>query len=384
MIPVIKRQERKTGIKHWKLLLTQMVTDTSHTKGAEQMTLIIPEVLEPMKAKADDKAIEAAFLDPNYIAQRKLDGWRYRLQKDHEGKVSVLSYGTAVVNKVDTGKPVDKTEHVPHLVRWALDNLPNSSLLDGEIITHLNCESHDVTRFLGGYPELAISRQNAEGWLKFAIIDIPFFDGQDLTNVKWYKRQALIERLYVEVFSRDEFILFIPHVSCGPDEAAIRYYEEIVESGGEGVMLKHRESTYIWGGRPKEWQKVKKYKTFDVVVLGFEPPEVEYKGKNPETHPYKQIIDGKETLVTKRHYHGWPGSVIYGQMVEGELKKLGTFSGMNDPTLEDMKVNPGKYVLNVIEVGSMRQNKKSGSLVLPRFKQLRPDKKPEQCILGEC
>jgi hypothetical protein len=170
-------------------------------------------------------------------------------------------------------------------------------------------------------------------------------------------------------------------------------------------MLKHKDSPYIWGGRPKEWQKVKKYKTFDVVVMGFEPPEKEYKGKGLESwrywvdennHPVNAQLSSAELLergyipVTKRHYNGWPGSVIYGQCVPDDdgiglkLKKLGTFSGMNEEMLEQFGKYPDEYVGTVIEVGAMRQNKKGGALVLPRFKRLRLDKKPTDCILGEC
>lgn len=378
------------------------------TRDENRMPFIIPEVLEPMKAKADDKAIEAAFRDPKYIAQRKLDGWRYRLQKDHLSQVKCLSYGTQVIKKVDTGKPVDKTEHVPHLVKWALEYLPAGSLLDGEIITHknLNCESHDVTRFLGCDPEKAIQRQEEEGYLTFAIIDIPFMAGVDLTSQPWTTRQTTLEKLYSDVWGKPEDFILLDYIHCDPEETAIEYYEKIVETGGEGVLLKHVDTPYIWGGRPKEWQKVKKYKTFDVVVMGFAPPEREYKGKALLNWPYwehaetgkktNKLLQSVEDLkargfipVTKRQFFDWPGSVRYGQYVKDEagnleLKELGTFSGMDEEVLSQFGKDPESFINTVIEVGAMRQNKRTGALVLPRFKQIRPDKKHTECILGEC
>lgn len=355
-------------------------------------------VLYPMGAVGyDEKKHELAWLDPNWVGERKYDGFRYLIKKEG-GKVFVLSRNPSV----DTGLPVDKTANVPHLAELFAERLPDGSIIDGEIITHENCESHEVTRIMGCDPDKAIARQEEEGWVKFVAFDIIFWRGKDLTNFRYIERRSALEKVYKEILSPSEHLILAP---VYPTDKEAKY-EEIVAGGGEGLVLKNIHSRYEYTLDPKKvkkpkdtWIKVKKYKTFDAVIMDFPEPNKEYDGKeietwqywvDPEGNPfYKQnqhfqlLLDKGYEPVKKPYYYDWIGGVGFGQYNKaGELVRIGQTVGIADDVKQYMTDNKDTLIGTVIEVGAMRQNKKSGALVHPRFIKFREDKLPEQCMLG--
>lgn len=354
-------------------------------------------VFYPMGAVGFDEKKHGSLWDnPNWVAERKYDGFRYLIKKEN-GKVSVLSRNASV----ETGLPVDKTENVPHLVELFQDRIPDGSVIDGEIITHENCESHEVTRIMGCDPDKAVARQQEEGWVKFVAFDILYWRGKDLTGFKYYERRKALEKVMKEFISPTQYVLLAPVYTSDKEEI----YEQIVKGGGEGVVLKNLHAPYEMSLDPKKtkkpkdtWVKVKKYKTFDVVVMGFTDSTREYSGKDKDTWQFWETPTGdllyKEnriatvleeqgyTAVTKPYFYEWIGAVVFGQYKDGELVEIGQTSGISDDIKQYMTDNKEMLVGSVIEVGAMRQNKKSGALVHPRFIKFRDDKHPEQCLLG--
>jgi hypothetical protein len=362
-------------------------------------------VFFPMGAVTEKKEekMEALWKDPNWVAERKYDGFRYQVRKEN-GKVSILSRNPSV-ESVKEGKPmpVDKTENVPHLAEWFTKVLPDGVVLDGEIITHENCESHEVTRIMGCDPEKAISRQEEEGWVNYVVFDILYWKGKDLTQFKYIERRKALEKIYMEYLTPFSSVMIAPIHYVGKEA----YYEAIVQGGGEGVILKNVHGKYEISLDPKKikkpkdtWVKVKKYDTYDCVVMGFTDPTKIYSGKEKETWSYWESADGKlhyrqnESAlslidngfvpVTKPYFNGWCGAIRFGQYHNGELVEVGQTSGIDDTTKHMLSENPNQHIGRVIEVGAMRQNKKSFALVHPRFLHFRNDKLAEQCIAGEC
>lgn len=358
-------------------------------------------VFYPMGAvteKKEDK-LKALWTHPSWIAERKYDGARYTVHKIN-GKISLLSRQPAVA----TGLPVDKTDRVPHLHEFFSKRLPNGTVLDGEIITHENCESNEVTSIMGCDPEKAIARQEERGYVSYVIFDVIHYDGEDLTHLPYYQRRALLEGLYTKL-GLNEFdkILLAPVYTEDREQT----YLDIVAGGGEGVVLKNNLGTYQKSSDPKKpkkpkntWVKVKKYDTFDVAIMGFTEPTREYSGGHVEDWQYweapkgewflkgslsaENLITDGNTPVTKDYYMGWIGAIVFGQYIDGELTRLGQTDGIADAIKIKIKDgDPELAVGQVMEVGSMRQNKSTGALVHPRFLHARPDKVKEQCILGE-
>lgn len=360
-------------------------------------------VFYPMGAVGfDEKKHSKLWLDNSWVAERKYDGSRYLIRK-LDGKVSIVSRQPSV----STGLPVDKTDRVPHLAEFFAERLPDNSIIDGEIITHENCESHEVTSIMGSDAEVAIAKQEERGFVQYVAFDILFWRGKDLTSYPYKERRKGLESAFKNVLSGYKYFLLAPVYYSSPVSDKERIYEEIVKGGGEGVILKNIHAPYQISLDPKKpkkpkdtWVKVKKYKTFDVVIMGFTEPTRDYSGKeldtwqywyNPTTGEYttkqnlmpEALKDGGYIPVTKPFWNGWCGALEFGQYKDGELIKIGDTSGISDDNKHMFSRNPEQYIGKVIEVGAMRQNKKSGALVHPRFLHFRQDKLPEQCILGE-
>ena len=357
-------------------------------------------VFYPMGAVTESKKekMDALWLSKDWIAERKYDGFRYLIRQEN---------GTRVLSRnavVGTNDPVDKTANVPHIVEYLKRvMLPDGTILDGEIITHENCESHEVTRIMGCDPDKAIARQEEEGYVKYVVFDILSYKGIDLTDYKYYERRKALESVYKNYLSGNDIFILAPVYT--ENKEAI--YEEIVKQGGEGVMLKNIHATYqisLDAKKPKKpkdtWVKVKKYDTYDVVVIGFTEPTKEYGGKELETWPYwidevgnpfyrqnqpvSDLLADGFVAVTKDYYMDWIGAIEFGQYRDGELIRIGKTDGIADKIKLEIYQKGKEYFLNtVMEVGAMRQNKKSGALVHPRFLRWRDDKPAEACILGQ-
>lgn len=357
----------------------------------------------PMGAQTPKpELLEKLWLDPLYVAERKYDGARYRMFKE-DGKVRFLSRQEQKVNGKGIGTPVEKTGNVPHLVEW-FSWIPDGTVLDGEIITHELCTSREVTRIMGCQPEKAVARQLEEGYVTFMIYDMPFYSGHNITGKPWIVRRKAMEKL---LNSHTGFANSKVKLSAVAYDFKEETYLTIVEQGGEGVILKNVNSFYEASLDPKKihkpkdtWYKVKKYDTYDVVIMGYTEPTKEYTGKELETWQYWESPDGHPSLkqnfavedlidhgfkpVTKHYFNGWIGAILFGQYNKaGELVEIGQTGGISDDMKHEITLNQDAYIGRVIEVGAMRQEPDSFALTHPRFLHFRDDKEPEQCLLGE-
>lgn len=346
-------------------------------------------VLYPMKADDDEKRLELAWDSPEWWAERKFDGARYLMRKEN-GEVRFVSRQKSK----KTGLPVDKTENVPHLVELLSSRLPDGTVLDGEIITHENCKSNEVTKIMGALPEKAIERQEKDGYVKYVVFDCLYYNGHNIMERPYISRRELLEKLFQNGLKDLEYVLLAPVYKDNKREV----YEQIVREGGEGVILKNIHSKYIPDKRPKNtWIKVKKYNTYDVIVVGYTEPTKEYKGKYPENWPYWE--DG--VPVTKDYYMGWIGAIRFGQYVPKKfiveagipeekitdvdetrdyyLIELGQTDGLSDEMKEFFTRNKDQMIGSVIEIGGMERTK-DGAIRHPRFLRIREDKDPKECV----
>lgn len=384
-------------------------------------------VLYPMGAKGDDKRVEAAWDDTNYYAERKYDGSRY-LCRIENGEVRFVSRQKSR----KTGLPVDKTENVLHLAKIFSD-FPDGTIFDGEIITHDNCTSNDVTSIMGSLPEAAIKKQEERGWVKYVIFDVLYYDGKNFMEQPYNVRRAAVEKLIGGIgnFSHAERGNDSEYVFVAPVEKTnkLAFHKKILAEGGEGTILKNIHKPYIAGKKPTDtWLKVKKYATYDAVVLGYTKPTKEYTGKDPENWEYWLNTQTNEFVfespqgkaefwrntgiipVTKDYYMGWIGAVRFGQWlpyaeydkkhrlghvpqatqslnfdgVMHFLVEIGQTDGLSDAWKEEFTQNGNSYLNKVIEVGGMEQLvETTGAIRHPRFLKVREDKRSRECIFGE-
>ena len=237
----------------------------------------------------------------------------------------------------------------------------------------------------------------------------------DLKLLKEYKR--ILKEINPEWKDHIHLSELVPH------ESKREIYEITVRDGGEGLLLKHIDSTYHLGkidkngkGVPSKvkasrrnglthspWVKWKKYETYDCVIMGFEEASMEYKGNEIEDWVYWMNEDGDKLIlsgvdkaveyshemgmpvkpITKFYYYGWPGSIVFGQYdKEGNLVKVGNTSGITDELRKEFFEKPEEYIGRVVEVGTM-ERLKTGALREPRLIQIRPewDKPAHECTI---
>ena len=329
----------------------------------------------------------------DWIAEEKLDGSRYICQITEEG-----NFFTSRRKSTETGRLVNKTENVPHLSNVDLKDFAGT-ILDGEMRHEDFSKTISV---MGSNPDRAIEVQEENGYIDYFVFDIIQYLGKDVTDEPLFKRRILLKEVLNTIIARAGHRHFRAVNDAESDKK--QFYKEIVENGGEGVILKHLDGKYSEGSRSRNWIKVKKSVTEDVVITGATKPTIYYGGKNKSTWDYwidtnegGVFIKDKDTTVeeleindcrpiTKHYYKGWIGSIKYGMYIDGELVELGQTSGINEKMKK--KLSDGEhgikeeYLNTVMEIKAMEQME-SGAFRHPTFVRLRPDKDPKECKLEE-
>lgn len=204
-----------------------------------------------------------------------------------------------------------------------------------------------VTSILGSKPDRAVKYQEEHGPLKLMIHNFISYKGEDLTRIPFGERRVplfgLVERLKLDAGLENV------HYETLRAAGKYEFFEQIVATGGEGVVVKKLS------GLESDWYKVKRLMTFDVIIVGFTAG----KGK------YANVI----------------GAIRYGAYDGGgKLIDVGKCSGMTDAERGMFAVAPETFIGRVIEMRGQEIGS-NGRVVFPRFVRLRDDKPAEECTL---
>jgi len=318
------------------------------------------EILQIEPGKARTKFNSKMWTSDRYIGEPKVDGSRYLM---HVG-VGESRFTSRHELKKTPGMFTEKTQNIPHLRDiFANENVDidlAGCVFDGEIVRGgLLSKSSEVTKIMGSLPEKAIQIQQESGYVDYYVFDILFdHEGKDIRGLPYETRRNIMLGYLSDIADPKKHLNIIP-VERQDKE---RFYQEIIEAGGEGVILKDSQASYARG-----WAKVKRHATFDVIITGFEDPTKITKKSS-----------GEES--TSRLYdNGWIGALVFGQYFQGKLVNFGSCSGMDDALREEISLNKEKYLGKVIEV-ECQERLPSGRLRHPRFLRFRSDKNPEECV----
>lgn len=431
------------------------------------------EYIEPMTAKALEDLDEQDKLlkDVNYIVEEKFDGTR--------GILHFCDDGTRVFSRrlsKKTGWLSENTDSVPQLRDINIPSL-NGTIIDGEMFIP-NRPFKDVSAIMNCLYDKAIERQQEIGWVVFHAFDIIKYRGTDVTQNPLIKRKDYLRKVIKTINEHFKthygqtcpFILSVPYFmskgvtlnkknlfesvplndsteakfpslyeemkslsdstvsSCIISRKA--YFEYVVARGGEGVMIKPLNGLYHCGKRGKEYLKIKKLLTRDVIIMGFLPPTLEYSGKFPDPDQWtywmgknngeKLTTEEPEDLfkiscnpsdyipITKYSYKGWIGNIQYGVVItkaeieklpkekkfniqtmvlsdgkEHEVIEVGDCAGFDEVSRELFTDNQDNLIGTTMEVLANEQFSDTGKLRHPRFLRLRPDKNSVQCTWKE-
>lgn len=266
-----------------------------------------------------------------YIASCKKDGdWSMLI---HYSKGNNLIRSRSI-SKV-TGVYGDYTEKVPHICD-AMDLLPDNTVLLAELCWDENgTNANTVGTILRCLPPKAVERQK-EKKLKAVVFDLLMIDGIDYCNEPYINRVGLIEELFYADFKYQTFNFtyegnpLFKHKYMYPTEfyqdSFAEAADQIIASGGEGVVIQRKDYTYNSGSRTA-WKTLKlkqQLPEMELKVVGVLEPKMNYEGDCPDTWGYwyqdisyiddEGVWHGPNSQmgnfpVTKPYFYGWKNGI---------------------------------------------------------------------------
>lgn len=290
--------------------------------------------------------------DENIIIERKRDGHRFKL---HVFKAK--NYLDSRRISVETNRYVEKTDSVPHIRDLNLADLAGS-IFDGELCS--GKDSNSVAHALGSHATDEEKRSIA-----YVVFDIIHFKGVDVRNKPDSFRRALLEKCFADTsIGKVTSISLIDRPRNMTPQQKKQILIDALNSGEEGVMLKDIRKPYGQG-----WTKVKRHARFDVVIMGYEPPE-----------QFSLKKHDKEPTETKFYKLGWIGAIKFGQYVDGKLTYFGRASGIDDELRKSISEDKEGHLGRVMEISALERFPKTGMFRHPQFSRWRDDKNPLECI----
>ena len=319
----------------------------------DAITLEVGRPLRPMlAASAPDVPSALATLGGEVVVETKLDGIRLQAHVDH-GEVRLF---TRTLDEV--------TERMPEITE-ALATLPiDTAVLDGEVIALRADGRPEPFQVTGSRTASSadVDRLRDDVPLTPFFFDLLHLDGADLldepAHARWSRLAATVPEAWL-----------VRRTVTADSLAAQAFFDELIASGHEGVVVKDRDLPYAAGRRGPGWVKVKPRHTLDLVVLAVE------------------WGSGRR--------RGWLSNIHLGarDAETGELVMLGkTFKGMTDEMLawqterfQQLATDSGDWVVHlrpeqVVEIafdGVQRSSRYPGGMALRFARVLRyRDDKP--------
>jgi len=291
--------------------------------------------IEPARAKSG--GIEKLWSDPTWVAEEKLDGWRFLI---HFGGDLERAYMTGRRISDVTGKYSEKGLCVPCL--WPKWDDCGYTVIDGEVMPPTSFR--DIAGIMNVDPEQARARIAEIGEPTYHAFDLLFLNGKDIREVPWLHRKLMLEKLVPEL--SNTLIQVTRHTG---DKKSM--FDSVISCGGEGVILKDISGQYGEG-----WKKAKREHTLDVVITGFTEARFGRTGR----------IFGQVGALVVSVYLG-----------DGTPLEVAQVSGMDDATRRHITDNKDHWLGKVIEITAQEWAK--DRLRHPRFLRARPEANPRDC-----
>lgn len=213
----------------------------------KQKDLFQEKHIDPMLIR-DQKE---AFNDPDFIFELKLDGLRCIAYLDPQ-------QGTDLRNKRNKAL----VSLYPELI-VIHTCVTKKCILDGELVLFKDGapDFHSMQKRSVMKDPFKIRIAARQAPVSFVAFDILAIGDEVVMQLPLMKRKELLQQYVVD----SERI----HISRYIEELGIPFYELVEERNLEGVVAKHKESSYRPGKRSSEWIKIKNTNDNDFIVCGY-------------------------------------------------------------------------------------------------------------------
>ncbi|MBS7248971.1 MAG: ATP-dependent DNA ligase [Candidatus Freyarchaeota archaeon] len=192
--------------------------------------------------------------------EAKYDGFRIQLHKEGD-KIELFS------------RRIERMTHMfPEIVQAAKEQIKGDAIIEGETISY----DESTGEFLPF--QFTIRRKRKHGVEEMAeqypaiyfAFDI-LYNGKDLTQKPYLERRNILEQTITE----GEIIKISEKIRTGDPQELMRFFNENIGRGLEGIVAKDLNAPYIAGARKFAWIKLKRsYKgeladTVDVTIVGY-------------------------------------------------------------------------------------------------------------------
>jgi ATP-dependent DNA ligase len=168
------------------------------------------------------------------------------------------------------------TENLPHLCNLDLSQW-KGSIFDGELylpdsfvkLDSLANALEATSALLHCSPDKAREYQDATGQrIHYHIFDVIRAEGDDLRSLSLKSRLEYLNEFkgFIKSSGRDQFIEFEDLILKDKEQ----YFKQIINAGGEGIVLKDLEAPYFPGARSSSWLKLKRSDTVDAIIIGYD------------------------------------------------------------------------------------------------------------------
>ena len=230
---------------------------------------ISPQLAKDIRDLSAEEREEALKSD-RYACGEKVNGVRGIMHIRPEG-IRITSRNRCS----DTHLLNELTDNLPHLCSLDLGQW-EGSIFDGELylkedFIDLGSRTNALeatSALLHCGPDKAKEFQDLNGRIRYHIFDVIRARGEDLITLPLRERLEHLHGFKGVVESRGygQFVDFETLVFAGKEE----YFRKVIESGGEGIVLKDLKAPYYPGASSRSWLKVKRNSTLDAIIIGHE------------------------------------------------------------------------------------------------------------------
>ncbi len=204
----------------------------------------------------------------------------------------------------------------------------------------------------------------------YVAFDLLHLNGKDIIANPLEERKKKLE----ELVSEGPNLLYAEHV----EKAGVKYYNEALKLGFEGVIAKEQKSHYLPGTRSSSWIKIKGTRTVDCIIVGYT------RGEGARAPTFGSLVvaaynDGGLVHVGNVG-GGFNNSALENirPLLDRLVQKTPVLTGPIDVPSPVTWIKPS--IVCEVRFASFTSDKK---LRFPRFLRIRPDKKSEDCRLEE-